>query len=106
MVALLPYFNREEWHYSFWIKRLLKKNSLWTKSFMMYFDGMRKLFKSCGSWNPGSFQITSYQVRKCVLCGWFESMLALTQLQLKRRTRIKNLCLKVRCSPRSKKEYG
>ena len=67
---------------------------------------MRKLFKSCGSWNPDSFQITSFQVRTCVLCGWCKSMLALTQIQLERRTRIKNLCLKVRCSPRSKKDYG
>ena len=67
---------------------------------------MRKLFKSCGSWNPGWFQITSFQMRTCVLCGWFESMLALTQVKLKRRTRIKNLCLKVCCSPRSKKECG
>jgi len=46
---------------------------------MIYPDGMRKLFKSCGSWNPDSFQITPFQVRTCVLCGWFESMLALKQ---------------------------
>src|SRR6218665_1699823 len=30
---------------------------------MIYPNGMRKLFKSCGSWNSGSFQITSFQVR-------------------------------------------
>jgi len=29
---------------------------------MIYPNGMKKLFKSCGSWNPGSFQITSFHV--------------------------------------------
>ena len=65
----------------------------------MYPVGMRKLFNGCGSWNPGSYQITSFQLRTHVFCGWPERILALMQVQLKR-----SLCLKVRRTLRSNRK--
>ena len=88
---------------SFWKKRLALERKHFVDQ-IVHDVPMRKLFKSCGSWNSGSFQITSFQVRTCVLCEWCKSMLALTQLQLKRRNRIKNLSLNVRHTLRSNRK--